>query len=263
MQIELIISLAIVVFSVLGWKEKLLSLSGVLGASIVGITIYMSFSLEGLILLGLFFATSSFWSVYKKRQKSFLKDKLEKGEQRDIYQVFANGGIASILAIVYFFYPSQAILISFITSLAAANADTWASEIGTLSRANPILLHNGKRVAKGTSGAVSPLGTFASYIGALVIALGGAILWYGQLSLFQVITITTIGFWGSIIDTILGATIQVRYKCSICSIQTERKYHCEQLTIKTGGFVSVNNDAVNLLSNGIACITVLIFIYIQ
>ena len=55
--------------------------------------------------------------------------------------------------------------------MAAANSDTWASEIGSMSKGKPISVKTFKRAERGTSGAVSLLGTFAAVVGSFLIAL--------------------------------------------------------------------------------------------
>ncbi|MCI1134426.1 DUF92 domain-containing protein [Enterococcus gallinarum] len=119
---------------------------------------------------------------------------------------------------------------------------------------------NGKKLPAGLSGGVSLLGTIASFAGSGGIVLLLAIcLWLsGQpLSLTALIWVLLLGFSGSIIDSLLGATIQVRYQCTVCHQFTEQKSHHQQPTKKVHGYALITNEAVNFLSNlaivGIAC----------
>ena len=59
--------------------------------------------------------------------------------------------------------------------MAAVNADTWATELGVLSRTPPRLITSGKVVERGTSGGVSLAGTLAALGGAAVIGLAAAL----------------------------------------------------------------------------------------
>ena len=59
----------------------------------------------------------------------------------------------------------------FLGSLSASTADTWATEIGFLSKKRPYLIFTSTKVDKGTSGSVSLLGTFGSIVGDLFIGL--------------------------------------------------------------------------------------------
>lgn len=239
--------LASVMVAIAGYKRKSLTISGAVGTIIVGSAVSIGFGYRGLLLLGLFFASSNFWSKYKVEDKDSLKNKVEKGEQRDIIQVFANGGIGAMASLMFAWTDTVTWLILFVGSIAAATADTWASEIGTLSKKKPILLLKMKRVDAGTSGAVSPLGTFAAAAGSLLISLLAFFVW-PEVSFIMFIGLTLIGFGGNLIDTIIGATVQVVYKCSVCGMETEKHNHCGQKTIYFKGFRSCNNDVVNFLS---------------
>jgi uncharacterized membrane protein len=55
------------------------------------------------------------------------------------------------------------------------------------------------------------------------------------------------GTAGSMIDSLLGATIQVQYHCPACNERTEKRIHrCSTPTIQTGGISLVTNDLVNI-----------------
>jgi uncharacterized protein (TIGR00297 family) len=137
-----------------GYRERSLSSSGAIAAVVVGVAVYFGFGFKGLFLLGLFFATSSFWSKYKSSAKKEIEEKLAKGATRDWRQVLANGGSAALLSIIYFFQQDMIWLIGFIVCLASSNSDTWASEIGTLSKRKPVYIRTFKPIEKGTSGAI-------------------------------------------------------------------------------------------------------------
>nr|WP_284521650.1 DUF92 domain-containing protein [Cytobacillus pseudoceanisediminis] len=115
----------------------------------------------------------------------------------------ANGGIAAIASIIHLLIPSPVWLIAFLIGLAAANSDTWASEIGSLSQKPPISLRTWKPAETGTSGAVSILGTIAALSGSFTIALLSFMLF--SVSLYEVMLIGIFGFAGNLIDSILGA----------------------------------------------------------
>ena len=68
-------------------------------------------------------------------------------------------------------------------------------------------------------------------------------------SITSVAIILLSGFFGSIFDSILGASIQVKYKCPVCQKITEKKVHCEKETQYEKGIKFVDNNLVNLLSN--------------
>lgn len=233
-----------------GLFVRSLSISGAMATVLVGTIVGKAFSWKGMILLGVFFISSSVWSKIGKKRKKKLTEKVEKGERRDYIQVFANGGVAAFISLLAIFHPSSLWLDLFIISIAAANADTWASEIGGLSRQAPRLLTNFKKVEAGTSGAVTLLGTIAAFLGAAFIGAASAIQWKD----ISVITIAFFGWLGSFFDTLFGAVWQAVYRCPACGLETERKEHCGQQTMHIKGCRFVNNDVVNALS--IACSTI-------
>ncbi|MCU9613878.1 DUF92 domain-containing protein [Caldibacillus lycopersici] len=240
--------LLLAIFSYMAYKAKALKLSGSIAAIVVGFAIYFGFGLKGLLLLAIFFITSTFWSKWKQKQKENVQSILEKDDIRDWAQVVANGGVPAIISILYYVTDEPIFLVIFAVSIAAANADTWASEIGIFSKSNPFLFVNLKRVSKGTSGAVSPLGTVAGLIGSLLIAISTYVLWYKEITVSEIGIITLFGFLSMIIDTILGSTIQQKNSCPICHLETEKKIHCHTKTIPSNGIAFFNNDMVNIVS---------------
>jgi len=263
MEFKLGLVIVTIVISLIAYKLKALKLSGALSAMIVGILILIGVGIQGMILLGAFFVSSSFWSRWKQNDKSETLSILEKGDERDWAQVFANGGIPALLSFIYSFNQDPILLLLFSISLAAANADTWASEIGVLSKSDPILIHNLKRVKRGTSGAVSILGTTASFLASLMIAGLSFILWNDYITLNLVIVITIFGFLNMIIDTVLGSTIQRKNRCTICHAITESHIHCDTETKYARGIRFINNDVVNITSIAITVFLSIWFINVN
>lgn len=107
------------------------------------------------LLLVLFFVTSSALSRFREADKRKPAEAFEKGSRRDLGQVLANGGMPATLALASGLATWEGWLAMFIGALAAATADTWATELGTLSRTPPRLITTGGVVPVG-SRAVSP-----------------------------------------------------------------------------------------------------------
>jgi uncharacterized protein (TIGR00297 family) len=231
----------ILLISFAGLKMKSLTFSGAVAACFIGISIFAGFGYPGLILLGIFFGSSSFWSKFKRDQKKSVDDLLVKGDQRDAIQVLANGGVSAFISIVNVFMPFDGSFTVYSASIAAANADTWASEIGTLSKKMPRMIFTLKQVKKGTSGAVSTLGTASALSGACLIGVSAYLVL--SIQAVDLLLIILLGFMGNLIDTVLGASIQLQYQCPACGRKTERYSHCQQQGNKIKGFL--NNDAVN------------------
>lgn len=247
----------VLIAAFLGYLLQLLTMSGALAAIVVGVLISIGFGWKGLLLLGFFFISSSLLSKYKKKQKQQIEARHEKGSTRDWQQVFANGGLPALFSVLFIIFPSPIFFIAFTITIASANSDTWASEIGALSKRKPLSIKNLKQVEPGTSGAMSFLGTFAAIMGAFSIAMI-AMLSY-SLSFSTMLMIFVFGFLGNILDTLLGAFIQVTYRCPACDMVVESKWHCHCQTVYLGGRTLVNNDLVNLSSCGLASLLGILF----
>jgi uncharacterized membrane protein len=60
-----------------------------------------------------------------------------------------------------------------------------------------------------------------------------------------VAVIVVSGLLGSLIDSLLGATLQAQYRCIKCGKMTERVVHCGVPATLLSGFRWLNNDFVN------------------
>lgn len=243
------------VISLLAYRRRSLSRSGIMGAMLTGTT---TFGLGGWswgLSLIFFFVSSSFFSHFRVQDKGTVAaDKFSKGGQRDINQVIANGGVATLFALGYGYAPSPAMRemcqAGYAGALATATADTWATELGVLSSQSPRLVTTGKRVAPGTSGGITLLGTAAAGSGALALGSTFWLLERGKKSLAWLPFIALLSGWGgSFVDSLLGATVQVMYFCPTCEKETEKRVHnCGTKTLPLRGSPWLNNDAVNFLS---------------
>ncbi len=246
------------------YKLKALNLSGLWAAVLLGSVILGLGGWPWAVLLLTFFVFSSLLSVLLGKKKQEVNDKYSKGSRRDALQVFANGGWAGLLVIIGFFWRQLApnspnlgiIWLAFAGSLAAANADTWGTELGVLSKRKPILISTGKPTDIGTSGAVSLVGTLSALAGAALVGLVAFLIEgytsIGQLPFtagFRFALITLSGLIGAVIDSLLGATLQAIYYCPHCQKETERYplHTCGQETQFKRGFAWMNNDWVNTI----------------
>ncbi|MBY6035498.1 DUF92 domain-containing protein [Fictibacillus nanhaiensis] len=226
-------------------QNKMLTPDGGIAAFFTGLFIFLSFQWQGLVILGLFFLTSSLltkWKKNVKRDPDAVNSEYVKG--RNARQVFANGGTASLAAAGQLIHPDPVWFIMYAAAFATATADTWASEIGVLSKRRPFHLKEWRKVERGLSGAVSTLGTFAAILGASVIGLSYQLL-YEPVALTIIITIITAGFLGNFADTLIGAWLEQKFYCSICKRETEEIVHCHSKTVKIFGYSWATNNFVN------------------
>jgi uncharacterized protein (TIGR00297 family) len=221
-----------------------LSTSGALAAAAVGTAVWAGGGLGWFAVLATFFVTSTLLGRVGAARKAAVKREFEKGDTRDAWQVLANGGAAALAALAMTWSPSPRWAYAFVAALAAANADTWATELGVLSRGEPWSLVRLRRVPRGTSGAVSPLGMAAALAGATAVGLTAAVSIAPALSTVAV----AIGFGvgGALVDSLLGATVQTRYWCAGCAREAEGELHyCGTRCARAGGIRGFGNDAVN------------------
>ncbi len=232
----------------LAYKLQSLDGGGTATAFVMGIFIFGAGGAQWITPILAFFILSSILSKLGKKSA----ETTQKGSNRDVLQVLANGGVPMIIAIVHFFHPFDIAYIMFLGAIAAATADTWATEIGFFSKRKPRHILNFKPVEKGTSGGVTILGTFGSILGASVIAWIGGMMTGGLVILA--------GFIGSLVDSILGGSIQAKFTCSVCGKETEKRSHCHQATVHSSGFKCLDNDGVNFVNTFLGALIILLII---
>ncbi len=249
-----------VLVSVLSYRMRFLSLSGSVMTVMLGTLIFGLGGLKWTIPILTFFVFSSLLSRAGKDKKKNFKDTFEKTGVRDYAQVLANGGIGGLLVVINYFYPSTIVYDLYILSLAVAMADTWGTEIGVYFKARPWLITSLKKVEPGISGAVSIHGSFGALAGSLILTASG-LFYLNPFSLNHFILIVFLGFAGSVIDSIFGATIQAQYHCAVCNKYTEKIQHCDTPSILDSGYRIINNDFVNLSSTIVIIIFYLTIIH--
>ena len=222
---------------------RFLTRSGAIATFLLGVVVFGIGGWQWAVPILTFFLLSSLLSKYGRARKAQFDAFFGKSYTRDWAQVASNGGLAGVMVFlsmllpVYDFYPI------YLGALTAVTADTWGTEIGVLTKGRTLSVLSMRPVPPGTSGGISERGTFAGAIGAVVIVLSG-FLWYSDLK--TAIIIVLAGVAGSLGDSVIGATLQVQFRCNICGKPTERRGHCENPTTQISGVRWINNDVVNL-----------------
>lgn len=219
-----------------------LSRSGGAAATLVGALAFASGWPSTRSLLA-FFATSSALSHLPLEGRNH-------APQRTARQVMANGGVASLAwtaSLVGLGHPWDRLAAG---SLAVAAADTWATELGQRYGGVPRLITTGRPVESGESGGITLVGTLAAVCGALVVALS-------ESGLSPRFAILPAGLLGSLADSLLGASLQARFRCVMCAALTEQPRHCGRPSELISGYAWITNDTVNSLATligGLACV---------
>ncbi|EFJ43252.1 hypothetical protein VOLCADRAFT_96545 [Volvox carteri f. nagariensis] len=197
-----------------GLRKGSLSRSGACAAFLVG-AVHMFCGLQYGLTLIIFYLTSSKLTRLGAKRKALLEEEHQEGGRRDATQVLANSLAACIFAGLSYMAMADAAPVKLALSrvhlagaflsaslhgvaqglktrsscasialgdpghYAACCGDTWASELGILSRSVPRLITTGRKVPPGTNGGVTPLGLACSVAGGLTISLaffgGGAV----------------------------------------------------------------------------------------
>lgn len=203
------------------------------------------------MLLSFFVSGSALSKIGERNKMERVGSIVEKGGERDVWQVLANGGVFAAAALGQVLFPLPVWNALGAGALAAAAADTWATEIGTLARTDPISIVSGKRVPAGTSGAVTAVGSAAGIAGALFIAAIATLANWPVA--FAAVAVG--GVAGALADSLLGGTLQARRWCDVCAKSTERVVHnCGMLTRPAGGLAGLDNDAVNAVCSAVGAL---------
>lgn len=200
-------------------RRSALTTSGAVAAFIVGFLIYVGMGLAGWVLLMAFFLSSTALGRVRSDGKARAVLIHEKGSSRDAMQVLANGGVAAIASLFHLVTGETWAVLAFVASISAANADTWAGEIGMLSSRRPRSILTLQPVSTGQSGGVTLLGTAAAGLGAAFIGGVAVLLRVGgswPSGSWEAIAVAGVvsaiaGFVGSFLDSLLGATVQARF----------------------------------------------------
>jgi uncharacterized protein (TIGR00297 family) len=246
-------------------------------------------SRNGLTLLAFYWTSSKLTRVGSK-----IKGKLEEGHteggERGASQVFACSLIAVICACLrrtfvgkdgpLLFFGGAGLLgdqltLAYVAFFACCAGDTWASELGVLSKSKPrLIIKPWKQVPPGTNGGISLVGLAASAAGGTLMGLihgllvpGGiaSVLPFNLPSLLcaissaafirEVLILSLVGFvggfGGSLLDSLLGATIQATYYDN----EEEKivKRPGPNVT-KVGGWGFLSNEMVNVVSTALSAL---------
>lgn len=246
-----------------GYKRKSLTTNGAVTAWIVGF-LSITLGMRGFLLL-LFYIVGTKATKYKSTIKKQLDVSAEDSSCRGPSQVLACSIVGLVLQLIHFVYCGDDCSITFssggdsqfassltcaiIAHHATNLADTLSSELGILSTSDPVLITNGKKVPRGTNGGVSKTGLLCSILGGFIIGVGALLI--DTMNGFDVQSVPIIlfgivcGALGSIIDSILGATLQITYFDQDKKVVSDTQ---KNNAVRIAGIDVLSNTQVNLVS---------------
>lgn len=277
-----------------GLRKRSLSKSGALSAFIVASLSLAASWRNGITLLA-FYWTSSKLTRLGSKIKSKFEEGVTEGGERGAGQVLACSLIGVICACIRRIVvgrdgpllsgvdsvaPSLALLgdqltLAYVAFFACCAGDTWASELGILSKSPPRLITKPWQIVKpGRNGGVSLVGLGASAAGGMLMGLlhgvfvpGGiaTLLPFVPTSITDSLTLAQMqrevavltfvgflgGFGGSLLDSLLGATIQATYYDESAKKIVKRPGPNVR---NLGGWGFLSNEMVNVLSTALSAL---------
>lgn len=249
------------------YRRKSLDLSGaVAGFLVMSIHFAVSYRFGAMLLV--FFFTSSKLTRFGEDKKRKIDAEFKEGGQRNWIQVLFNSGIATILSLTSWkltgsqdkcldskeSYLVTSLIGSIIGHYCCCNGDTWSSELGVLSNDQPRLITTFKPVKRGTNGGVTRAGLLAAAVAGSVIGLTFVLLGFlttkcaFDVALKQLLVIplsALAGVFGSLIDSLLGATLQFS---GFCTVRNKVVGKPGPTVKKISGLSVLDNNGVNLVS---------------
>lgn len=207
-QISLFVFLLFLLLSGLTVKARLLNKPAAASGALLAWLIWLGTGVTGVLSLALFFICGAGATRWKKKVKrQWISENQKNKTDRKASQVWANGGMAGLGAVLAILFPEwkEEGLLIVVAVLAAACSDTLSSELGTLYGSRFFNCLTGKPDQRGADGVVSLEGFVFGIIGSVLIALV-----YGFMYSFgwQFAGIVLAGLLGNLSDSFFGAALQ-------------------------------------------------------
>ncbi len=230
------------VLALAGWRIGWLTPGGAVAGWAIGGTVFWRAGVSGAVLLGTFFISANVLGSLAGGTER------RRAAARDARQVLANGSWAALGTLILPAAPALG-WATFAGALNAAQADTWATELGMARSTTARLITDGRAVPAGTSGAVTIAGTLGGICGAILLS---AVAFSVGLSFAAASGGFLGGLVGMLADSYLGATAQGRFYCEKCqSISERRRHHCGRNGRWDGGLRWLDNDGVNFVATAV------------
>lgn len=186
-------------FSLSAFGAGYLTLDGLFSATAAGTIVFGIGDWAAASVLIFFFVSSAL--ITGRRE-----DYSYEGVRRTGMQVWANGWSLVFLFIIAALLQAEVFIIGGLAALAVATADTWATELRSTDPNSTYLITSFEKVPPGTNGGMSVKGTLWGIMGALIISILSKYVFLLSFPVFLCIFIG--GFFGCLVDSYFGATIQ-------------------------------------------------------
>ncbi|MCZ6776253.1 MAG: DUF92 domain-containing protein [Ignavibacteria bacterium] len=121
------------IISIISFAVRFLTLGGAVSQFVLGSIVLGLGGWQWTVPMLAFFLFSSLLSILGKPNKIRAASVYEKSYCRDGSQVFANGGVGGLIALLWYLLQDDFWFIAYLGSIGAAAADTWETEIAFVS----------------------------------------------------------------------------------------------------------------------------------
>src|SRR5687767_11813566 len=196
---------AVAAIGVYTYRKEMLNAAGAFSAFVMGALIVLFTNIFWLLLLFALLGLGSAATRFRFKEKQAAKVSEKSGGRRSTRNVIANGLAPAILAasapLVAQNWGADVAAVAYVSAVAVAAADTFASEFGSLAK-NVYLITTFRKVPAGVDGGVSAQGTLAALAGGVVMSLLGA-LFLGWNPLLDGIRMQ-VSWWTLVVPAVVG-----------------------------------------------------------
>ena len=182
-------------------------------------------------------------------------------ETRSAAQILQNGLPAVAAIVAYCCTGRRFLLLVYVVAITESLADSIASVVGSAYAKRVVDIVSHRPVEKGLSGGISAVGTMAALVTcALPAVVVGAVFGWN----LSLLAVALLPMGGMLLDSVLGATLQGKRRCTACGATCESTVHCGRPTEHYKGLVRMTNGRVNLACNLVttaAAVAILYFVY--